>query len=182
MVAYYQSKFFHGYALNRAWQEIPISSVIEILDTVRTRVLKLMLELQQEVGDVDNLIANHKVDDVAPTVQNIFNTTVYGGTAIVASDTAEIDARTQTLVVAGDFESLEDALRGRGIDNDEVEKLRAALNQDSNSSNIEAKPNVKKWIVDAAKKVASATGNAAVDVAKASLTAMITAYLGLPPS
>jgi len=72
MVVYYQTKFFEGYALNRAWQDIPMPGIIAILDTVRTRVLKFMLELEDEVGDIEAIIANKKVEEVAPVVQNVF--------------------------------------------------------------------------------------------------------------
>lgn len=32
MVAYYQSKFFEGYALNRAWQEIPLGALVGVVE------------------------------------------------------------------------------------------------------------------------------------------------------
>uniref|UniRef100_UPI0039B8CC54 AbiTii domain-containing protein n=1 Tax=Albidovulum sp. TaxID=1872424 RepID=UPI0039B8CC54 len=45
----YQSVFFGGnYALNRAWQEIPGSCFVAIVDTVRTRLLTLVLELKNQ--------------------------------------------------------------------------------------------------------------------------------------
>lgn len=180
MVAYYQAKFYQGYALNRAWQEIPIPSVVEILDTIRTRVLKFILELQEELGDLDQLVATKKVKEAAPVVQNVFHTTVYGGTAIVASETGEVDARTQTVVVQGDIDALVKALHARGINEEDVSLLQAALVKDAGESQLEKKTQVLNWITGAAKKVGSVAGGVAIDVAKASLTSLVSSYLGLP--
>jgi AbiTii len=181
MVAHYQSKFIQGYALNRAWLDIPIPALVEILDTVRTRVLKFMLELQGELGDLDKLVASKRVEEAAPVVQNIFNTTVHSGTAIVASQAGEIDARTQTVVVQGDFDGLVDALHARGIDDNEIRQLETALKEDGSVNELAKKTGVMKWIIRAAKKIANTTGGVAVDVAKASLTTLVSSYLGLPP-
>ena len=141
-----------------------------------------MLELTEELGDVEKLVASRKIEEVAPIVQNVFNTTVFGGTAIVASETADVDARTQTVVVQGDFDGLVDALHARGIGNSEIEQLETALKKDASVNEFAKKTSVMKWIKGAAIKVASATGGVAVDVAKASLTTLVRSYLGLPPS
>jgi hypothetical protein len=53
MVLYYQQKFISGYVLIAAWQEIPRSAVAAVLDTIRTRVLNMALEIQSEIGDTD---------------------------------------------------------------------------------------------------------------------------------
>ena len=47
----YQEKFIGGYALNRAWQEIPANALIALVDTVRTRVLRFTIDLQEQVGE-----------------------------------------------------------------------------------------------------------------------------------
>lgn len=181
LVVHYQGKFFPDYALNRAWQEIPIPAIIEILDTIRTRVLKLILELQDELGDLDKLVASKKVEEAAPVVQNIFNTTVYGGTAMVASKTGDVDARTQTLVVQGDLDALVRALSARGIGDEGIKSLQTALAKDVGEGQLSKKTTVMRWIGAAARKVASSTGGVAVDVAKTTLTSLVSSYLGLSP-
>jgi len=106
---------------------------------------------------------------------------VYGGTAIVGSETGDVDARTQTLVIEGNIESLIEALHSRGINDEEIGHLKSALQADAAAPQLANKPAVKSWIGNAAKKLASATGDLTLDVAKASLTALINSYLGLPP-
>src|SRR5712691_12636993 len=45
----YQGKFIQGYALNRAWQEIPLSVIVSLIDTIRNRVIRFALELKDEL-------------------------------------------------------------------------------------------------------------------------------------
>jgi hypothetical protein len=53
LVAIYQAKFYEGaFALVSAWQELPTIFIAALLDTVRNRVLRLALELQEELGSV----------------------------------------------------------------------------------------------------------------------------------
>src|ERR1019366_9040908 len=47
-------EFIKGYALNRAWQEIPSSAFVALRDTVRNRILKLALEIRDELGTVND--------------------------------------------------------------------------------------------------------------------------------
>jgi hypothetical protein len=62
LTAMYQSKFFEGYALNRAWQEIPPSAFVALRDTIRNRILKLTLEIRDELGTV-----NDDIHPIPPT-------------------------------------------------------------------------------------------------------------------
>jgi AbiTii len=54
LTAMYQSKFIKGYALNRAWQEIPPSAFVALRDTIRNRILKFALEIRDELGTVND--------------------------------------------------------------------------------------------------------------------------------
>ena len=71
----YQGEFLEHYALNRAWQEIPNSVFVSLIDTIRNRVLRFALELKDELGLVsDNPAAlpQGKVDQyVANYIYNI---------------------------------------------------------------------------------------------------------------
>ena len=52
----YERSFFPGndYALNRAWQAIPASVLIGLIDSIKTRVLRFALELKDDLGAVDD--------------------------------------------------------------------------------------------------------------------------------
>ena len=73
-----------GYALISAWQEVPTSGIVGMLDTVRNRVLKMALEIQAEVGDKygdPKKITPDELKKVDQTiVTNIFRGSVYVNT------------------------------------------------------------------------------------------------------
>lgn len=50
LVLKYQSKFIRGYALNRAWQDVPTHCLRAIPETVRNRILEFSLSLRKEFG------------------------------------------------------------------------------------------------------------------------------------
>ena len=58
LVVLYQSKFFDGYALNRAWQDIPVHALRTIPETVKNRILEFALSIRNEFGD--NIISKQK--------------------------------------------------------------------------------------------------------------------------
>jgi hypothetical protein len=47
----YQDKFINSHILLRAWQSLPGSVIIALLETVRNRVLRFALELKKSSGD-----------------------------------------------------------------------------------------------------------------------------------
>jgi hypothetical protein len=84
LTAFYERAFFQrSYALNRAWQEVPGSVAVGLIDTIKTRVLRLALELKDELGGVhdDDDLTELPKEKVDQTVINI----IYGGTNVIAS-------------------------------------------------------------------------------------------------
>jgi diguanylate cyclase (GGDEF)-like protein len=50
MVAYYSTRLRQNCACHDAWQEIPRVAIVEILDVVRNKTLKTVLEIREELG------------------------------------------------------------------------------------------------------------------------------------
>ena len=48
MIAHYQSKLIQGCVLMTAWQQVPASVFAGVLDTIRTRVLTMAIDLKRE--------------------------------------------------------------------------------------------------------------------------------------
>jgi len=55
MVAYYQSDFIEGHSLHMAYQEVPLGVLAGLLDTIRTRVLNMALDIRTEIGGIYRL-------------------------------------------------------------------------------------------------------------------------------
>lgn len=123
LTVFYQSKFFKGYALNRAWQEISMGAIAGVVDTVRTRILQFGLDIRKSVG-AEKVQYSSQPARVEQAVQTI----IYGGTNIIHSavgDHAQFGG--QRLVVEGDFSSLSERLGEAGVPREKVVELEAAI-------------------------------------------------------
>jgi AbiTii len=68
LVALYQSKLLQGAFCHDAWQEVPKSALIEILDAVRNATLRMALEIKEELGTTYNNLDEVKSRDVAKAI------------------------------------------------------------------------------------------------------------------
>ena len=177
MTAYYSDKISKHWHLNRAWQEVPISAIRGMLDSVRTRILQFALELKREVGE------GELSTDAAPPekVNSAVQTIIYGGTNIISPTIAgDVQVIGQQVIVQGDFFSLSNALEAIGVAKPHVAELEAAINDDKADGADRGYGNrVKHWLASAGSYVAKEGGAAAVEVAKAAITTAVTSYFGL---
>lgn len=179
----YQDKFYQGYTLNRAWQEIPISAIAEMLDTVKTKVLQFALELEGKAADIDEAIQKGEVQSLSPTVSHVFNTVIFGGSAVVGAQAGHtINVAERQIIIEGDYNSLTSRLEAEGVSSEKIDELRHLMSSDETSAKAEQTltDRLKRWVADAAGSAAKAGGTATIEVTKAVLTAAIKSYLGLP--
>lgn len=176
LVAIYQSEFFEGrYALNRAWQEIPASAVIGLLDTIKTKILRFALELKEELGEVHDDPAELPKEKVEQTV----NTYIFGGTNVIASrDFTQVGS---IEIAHGDWHALSEALsKNLGIEDSGIADLKSSLDADAK----ETPPpglgtRTANWLKRLGKKSGEVAVSVAVEVAKKEATKWIFGYLGL---
>jgi hypothetical protein len=182
LVAMYQGKFYHHYTLDRAWMEVPNSFIAALLDTVRNRILKLALELQEELGSVDDDPATLPAEQIESAVVNI----IYGGHNVFAGRVGGVTQAGSIIVMKGDQAALAEALGRLGADRDDVQALQSAIAEDDATVQLPSQGLGQRtlgWIADAAIRLAGRGGDAALDVAKAQMTAALTRlvsqFLGL---
>jgi hypothetical protein len=178
VTTYYQAKFIQGYALNRAWREIPAGSLLSLVDTVRNRVLRFALDLQEDLGSVG--------DDLAalPTekVDNSIVTYIYGGTNVIAGTVRDFTQIGTVNVQAGDLDGLIARLKSIGVGEADVPALRDALTADA--AETEGPPRTigqrtVAWVKNTAVNLGKAGADVAVDTLKTEGTKWIMQYLGL---
>ena len=90
----------------RMWQELPRSAMAGLVDTVKTRVLSMVLDIEME-----NPAAGEIAGSAQPISENkvaqIFNTNIYGGqVGNVAAGPSGVTQQVGDQVVAGDLASL----------------------------------------------------------------------------
>lgn len=171
----YERAFFGGrYALNRAWQEVPSSVMTALVDTIKTKVLRLALELKTELGTVgDNVeeLPKERVDQQIVTV-------IYGGYNVIAS--RHFNQVNTVEIQAGDWNALAQALAGMGVRDDAVVELRTALANDKQEAST---PTLGKrtlqWLSEIGKKTGTVALAVGIEVVKKQATELILKYLGI---
>lgn len=181
LVAYYQNKLQSGWQLFSAHQTVPKSVIAGIIDTVRTRVLNMTLEIQTEVGESDEDLKEITPEESKKVDQSIVNN-IYGGNVYVSSGNSTMTATTiqqqQQNIVSGDWEQLASVLKNAGISGTELKELSAAVESDGNEK-LKEDGSVMKWVKVTAPKVLAGGVKMGVEVGKAVLTEMLMQYYGL---
>lgn len=182
LIALYQSAFFQGdYVLTQAWQEVPEAFILALNDTIRNRVLKFALEVQEELGSVGDDPAALSPDRVDQTVIN----NIFGGHVVIAGRVTDVTQAGSIVVMKGNLTLLTDALERLGVsDKGEMQALQKAITEDATA---QGSPGLGQstldWIKRAAFKLASKGGDAALDVAKTQMTAelmrLVSQFLGV---
>lgn len=136
-----------GYQIQKAWCEISLSGITQILTQVRSRLLDFLLELNEKIGDD---LTDEEVKEKANTedAENLFNNAIFGdNTTIVVGS-----SNTQTVgsvVVSGDFNSLSDILTKNGVEENDISSLKTAIEEDKelvDEKNRQFGPSVKAWL------------------------------------
>jgi AbiTii len=147
LIGYYQETFIEGHVLLKAWQEVPIGVIAGMLDTIRTRVLNMALELKSEIGESDADLKKVKQDSAeAEKVSSIVLTQIFGGTVYMAAGQQNVNVQN---IAVGNWEDLKKALGSHGIVPDELDKLSQDIQQDGKALGTR----VKAWISRNAAKV-----------------------------
>jgi len=154
LVLFYRNKIMRGWQLWSAQQTVPKSAVAGIVDTVRTRVLNMALEIRSTIGDKDEDLKKITPEESQKVDQTIVNN-IYTGNVYVSGGSSTMTATTiqqqQQNIIAGDWEQLAKALRTAGVSAPEIGELSTAIERDGKT--IGAK--VKDWVKKTAPKVLS---------------------------
>jgi hypothetical protein len=178
LVLYYQQRIpLQGYYLISAWQEIPTSAIVGMLDTVRTSVLNMALEIKSEIGETDADLKKIAPQD-AKKVDQTVTTYIYGGSVNISTGESAVNTATiqqQQNIVAGDWEHLAKVLRSSGVSEPELRELSKAVEEDGRTLGSK----VKDWITKTAPKVLSGGVKIGATVGQTLLLEYLKQYYGL---
>ena len=181
LVALYGYRIYHDYNCQSAWKLVSCSSINAIVDTVRTRILEFVLEIEKEAPDAGEALPGTM--PIAPDkVINIFNTTILGNVGNVATGSSAITQNIHQEVHYGDLNSLKRYLSDLGLDiqSSDLQELENAIAVDVDKSSQGIGDKTKEWIGKIAGKTISLAGGMSVSLATEIITKAILAYLGLP--
>ena len=170
-------KVYQGQNCIQAWAEVGKGNIIEVLNTVRNRVLDFALALWKKSPTAGDLNDDAR-DRIQPgQVTQIFHTTVYEGGAATVVGTAQNSS--VNTIVQNDFASLRRYLEEQGVNAEDVKGLHTALLEDKKPASQEALgPKVSSWIGKMVGKAAAGTWKIGAGVAAKILTDAILRHYG----
>lgn len=162
----------------RIWQELPRAALAGLIDTVKTRVLSMVLEIEAEYPSAGEIEGATPISE--GKVSQIFNTNIYGGQVgnlAAGSPGAVQSVRDQ--VVQGDLESLKNYLGSIGVERTDVAELVDALDADRASGQSGMGSGVAGWLGKLGQKAKKAGSDASVQIATGLATQAILTFLGI---
>lgn len=169
----------NGYEIESAWGKHSAGAMTQVITEVTSRLLDFVLELSEKLPeelDAEEMKTMAKKIGVS----DLFNNTVIGDNATIVVG----DSNTQHIknsVVTNDFSSLQNVLKENGVDQEDIDELKASIDNDKNSQEIKNKSlgsNVTNWIGKMVSKAASTTWDINVGAAGSLLAIAISKYYG----
>lgn len=177
LVAIYATKFYSRMRLVSAYQEIPGTVLVAVMDTVRTKILQLALELKDEVGEAESkgdAVPSRKVD------QSVVNH-IYGGNVVIASTATNFSQIGSITIDKGNLDQFRQALKQLGLDDKAIASLEKEMGADAAATG--GTPTLgqrtKKWLGKAASYASKAGLKVGIDLAKKTVTKWVLQYYGL---
>jgi hypothetical protein len=157
--------------LNRAWQLIPGSVLVALLETVRNRVLRFALELKSQLGPNAPTVEKLSSGAIDRSVVNH----IYGGNIVIASHAENFSQLAQTNIAVGDTKALKAALKNLGVTDEGIGRLES----DMDAENDAIGPRLRRWIANVGDYLGKESAKAALDMAKRLATRWILQHYGI---
>lgn len=176
-IAYYQHKeiYSNGLVLASAWRLMTGQNILGVLETIRTRVLDFILQIQEELGvDMDEPNDAKEITTVSPqAINNIFNNTINGGQVSLSNSG---DATVGSINIStGNLEELKDYLASIGVGKTDINKLNNSITKDGKVRDTLG-PEVSKWLSSMGVKALKGGLNVGKDIAVSVMTKALMSY------
>lgn len=172
-----QGNVYKDYACVAVWGELPTSTLTDIQNGVRNRVLELSIQLAQDhpLAAMIEGTAVRKPSE-GKLVGNIINATIYGSANVAGT------ANNSTMVAGipfGDMKALLESLTAQGVDETDLQELAKAVTAEPNVTNEKFGKRVAAWVSKMIGKAATGAWSIGVSAAGGTLEAALKSYYGL---
>lgn len=165
----------------KAWRQLNPSFTAGVIDTVKTRILSMALDLEAAdptAGEVPS--TNLKLSETA--VSKIITTHIHGTVQNFSAGGDHVTQSAKLVVRAGDKTALLRALQSVGVSPEEVTALSEAIDADKRdaeqpSTGLGAR--VKAWLADLQFKAAQHLGTVSTEVVGGVITQALLLYFGI---
>lgn len=170
-------KIYENMICMQAWKVISVDSVEGIINTVRNRLLNFILEVE-EIDPTAGDSAQENPDISPEHVSQIFNNYILGSHNIVGTGT-NFSQTINVSINEGDFQSLASVLEDWGLEENDVEELESAIEDDGERNKNEGfGTNVKTWIGNMVQKITKGAWDMAIETAPMLLSKALSSYYG----
>jgi len=171
------SKVYQHQNCMQAWAEFGTGNLVELLNTVRNKIMDFALAVWKEEPTAGEFKAGAGAALESAKVTQIFNTTVYGGSANLVG--AATNSMVSFVINASDFASLESVLKENGVESEDLGQLKIALETDAQPAHEGGfGPKVSSWIAKMMQKAADGSWRIGVAAAEILLAQAISKYYG----
>lgn len=163
--------------LIQAWQDLPRGVIVNLVETVKTRVLNFALELESEYPD-----AGESEPEQAPPaekVTQIFNNYISGSVGNIASGSNQVHQSNDVKIDQGNFDDLIKYFELNKVSVEDLGELEEAVSAEPNSNEGKFGPKVSSWFGKMASKAASGAWKIGTSSATAVLTEGLKKYYGI---
>lgn len=162
-----------------AWKLIPRNALAALVDTLRTRVLNFVLEIEVQAPDAGEALPN-RPPLPQDRVSQVFNNYIYGSLQNLAAGSNHVSQSGTFIVTNGDLDSLEQYLTSIEVEKEDIVKLRECIRGDAEMT---GRPTfgerVQSWVGVMVGKAASGAWSVSTSVAGALLGKALSQYYGL---
>ena len=172
------TRVVQNYSCLHCWAEFGAVNLVELLNTVRDRVLDFSLAVWKEYPNAGETNSNASESPSSDKVTQIFNTTVYGGSANLVG-TAN-DSSVTFNIKSHDFKSVCHVLRNNGVGEEDINELKEALDEDQlPESPGRFGPKVSSWIARMVKKASEGAWGIGIAAAGKLLAEILSKFYGI---
>lgn len=180
LAIHHASKIMHDMQCISAWKEIPIGAVVRLMDSVKTRVLGYVIDLEREAPNAGDTPIGSQPPISGERMTQIFNTNITGSVGNV-SNAGQSFSQSATINTAGNWEALVQQLSTLGLQPVDMLDLKPELEAAAATRDVAAMSTAAgTWIGRLSGKVVSGAAGVGLEVASAAVAKAIAAYLGLP--
>lgn len=162
----------------QAWAEFGAGALVEVTNAVRNRILEFAIAVWKEAPEAGEIGRPGTTKLEEPRVTQIFNTTVYGGSANLVG-TAN-SSQVAFNISHNDFDGLKRVLIESGVSEADVMELKAAVESEPAPAEPgKFGPRVSAWIAAMVGKAATGAWSIGVGTAGTLLASAISKFYGL---
>ncbi len=177
LIAHVATRFIPRRHLMAANMSVPRNAIVGVVDAIRNRVLKFVLEIEVQFPNAGEAEAG-TARIAQERVSQVFNTTIMGGTNIAVGSKGVTQIGQ---IQAGDLQGLKVYLATFGVEQQDLDELAIALKEDEPPKEGQGfGKRVSRWMGGMITKAASGTWRVGMAAAGELLATAIKWYYGLP--